>query len=90
MKKKLEDMGYSVNQYVYPPGTSFPEHSHGVDKIDGVLPGHFKMTLYGDSIILQAGDMLVVPKGVEHSAEVIGNESVVSLDVIKQEVNLNY
>jgi quercetin dioxygenase-like cupin family protein len=83
MQNKLEQMGYTVNQYIYPPGTCFPEHNHGIDKIDGVLSGKFKMTIYGQSIILQAGDMLVVPKGVVHSAEVVGNMSVVSLDAIR-------
>lgn len=31
----------------------------------------------------EAGDSLAVPKGVAHSAEVIGIDSVVSLDAIK-------
>lgn len=83
MKKILQDKGFQVTCYVYPPGTCFSEHSHAVDKIDGVLSGRFKMTMHGQSIILQAGDTLVVPKGVAHSAEVVGNEPVVSLDAIK-------
>ena len=83
MRKKLTALGYSVNRYIYPPGTFFPDHSHRVDKIDGVLSGQFKMTMQGQSFILQAGDCLAVPRGVTHSAEVIGNEAVVSLDAIK-------
>ena len=83
MKKKLRDKGYLVSCYVYPPGTIFSEHTHSVHKIDGVLSGRFKMTMYGQSIVLQAGDSLVVPKNVAHSAEVIGDEAVVSLDAIK-------
>ena len=83
MRKKLEDMGYSVNCYVYPPGTVFPAHTHGVHKIDGVLSGRFLMRMEGESIVLQEGDMLVVPRGVVHSAEVVGDQSVVSLDAIK-------
>lgn len=83
MRQLLEAKGYQVNAYVYPPGTCFPEHSHNVDKIDGVLSGRFKMNLYGQSVILQAGDTLAVPKGVIHSAEVLGEEPVISLDAIK-------
>jgi quercetin dioxygenase-like cupin family protein len=83
MKNFLQDKGYSVNQYHYPPGTCFPAHTHDVDKIDGVLSGRFKMTMYGQSINLQAGDMLIVPRGTVHSAEVIGNDAVLSLDAIK-------
>jgi quercetin dioxygenase-like cupin family protein len=83
MREKLELLGYSVSRYVYPPGTLFPDHTHDVDKIDGVLSGQFKMTIEGQSVVLTAGDMLVVPHGVVHSAEVLGNEPVISLDAIK-------
>ena len=79
MKNILQDKGYQVTRYVYPPGTCFPDHSHSVDKIDGVLSGRFKMTMQGHSVVLEAGDTLVVPTGVVHSAEVVGDDSVVSL-----------
>ena len=84
MRAKLESRGYQVNRYVYPPGTYFPNHSHEVDKLDGVLSGQFKMTMYDNSLILRAGDCLEVPRGVVHSAEVIGAEPVVSLDAVKR------
>jgi len=83
MRRKMEGLGCTVTQYTYPPGTYFPEHTHGVDKIDGILSGRFKMTMLGETVILEAGDMLAVPKGTPHSAEVIGDEPVVSLDGIK-------
>lgn len=83
MRAKLEGRGYHVSRYFYPPGTYFPDHSHGMDKIDGVLSGQFKMTMHGQSVILAAGDCLAVPCGVVHSAEVVGNEPVVSLDAVK-------
>ncbi len=83
MQIKLEQRGYHVTRYVYPPGTYFPEHTHNVDKIDGVLSGQFRMTMGGQSTILQAGDCLAVPKGAVHSAEVVGAEPVISLDAIK-------
>ena len=83
MRKKLADKGYHVTRYVYPPGTCFPDHSHHEDKIDAVLSGRFKMVMDGKSIILEAGDNLIVPKGKVHSAEVIGDEAVVSLDAVR-------
>jgi quercetin dioxygenase-like cupin family protein len=83
MRRKLEDRGYRVSKYVYPPGTYFPEHDHGVDKIDGVLAGRFRMSMNGGSVVLEAGDLLVVPKHVFHAAEVVGDEAVVSLDAVK-------
>lgn len=82
MRAKLETRGYRVSRYVYPPGTYFPNHSHEVDKIDGVLSGQFKMIMNGQSLVLTAGDCLAVPRGVVHSAEVMGTEEVVSLDAV--------
>jgi mannose-6-phosphate isomerase-like protein (cupin superfamily) len=84
LRDKLQAQGYEVTRYVYPPGTAFPSHAHDVDKIDAVLSGRFRMTMYGKSAILEAGDCLRVPKGAVHSAEVVGQEPVVSLDAVKR------
>ncbi len=82
-RDKLLALGYDVFRYVYPPGTYFPDHTHEVDKIDAILSGRFQMSIEGKTIILGAGDYLFVPKATVHSAEVIGNEPVVSLDAVK-------
>jgi len=83
MRAKLEARGYRVQRYNYAPGTYFPEHTHGVDKIDGVLSGRFRMAMGGIEVVLEAGDCLAVPAGAVHSAEVVGKESVISLDAVK-------
>ena len=62
LREKLERKGYHVSRYVYPPGTYFADHTHGVDKIDAVVSGRFRLTLEGESVILEAtflGDRLV-------------------------------
>jgi quercetin dioxygenase-like cupin family protein len=84
MRLKLERMGYSVSRYTYASGTYFSPHTHGVDKIDGVLAGRFRMGMQEGTVILEAGDMLEVPRGVLHSAEVVGDEDVVSLDAVRR------
>ena len=83
LRRKLEQLGYDVSRYVYPPGTYFPEHSHAIDKMDAVLSGRFRMVVEGREVILEAGDVLAVPSGTVHSAEVVGDEAVVSLDATK-------
>lgn len=83
MRKKLERRGYSVTRYIYPPGTYFPDHTHEVDKIDAVLAGQFMVRMEGESVILKAGDALAVPRDALHRAEVVGSESVVSLDAVR-------
>lgn len=83
LREKLEESGYRVSRYVYPPGTEFPEHTHEVDKIDAVVSGRFRVTLEGEEVVLGPGDRVKVPSGTEHTAEVVGDEPVVSLDAAR-------
>lgn len=83
LRELLEDRGYRVSRYVYPPGTEFPEHTHDVDKIDAVVSGRFRVTLEGEEVVLGPGDRVVVPSGTEHTAAVVGDEPVVSLDAAR-------
>ena len=83
LRRKLEERGYSVNCYTYSPGTTFPTHTHAVDKIDAVLSGRFRISMGKDAVVLEPGDFVYVPKGAAHSAEVVGEEPVVSLDGVR-------
>ncbi len=85
MQKKLESFGYYANAYTYTPGTRFAAHTHGVDKIDGVLSGRFRVQMQGREVILEAGDLVWVPQGTLHSAEVIGADPVVTLDAVRRD-----
>ena len=84
LRKKLEAQGYSVSRYVYPPGTHFPEHTHAVDKIDAVIAGQFELFVDGTRHTLGPGDSIAIPRGVPHTATVVGDEPVVSLDAVKR------
>jgi quercetin dioxygenase-like cupin family protein len=83
MRKRLEDEGYDVSRYVYPPGTYFPEHTHGVDKKDSVLRGRLKIGAEGKEYVLEAGAVIEIPAGTPHTAEVVGGEAVVSFDATR-------
>lgn len=83
MRRKLEALGYRASRWVYSPGTVFDTHTHDVDKIDGVLSGRFKLTMFGEDVILGPGDAIRVPRGAAHRAEVVGSEPVVSLDAVR-------
>jgi len=83
LRRKLEAQGYSVTRYVYPPGTHFPEHTHAVDKVDAVVAGRFELIVAGTRMILCPGDWIAVPRGVPHTATVVGEAPVVSLDAVK-------
>jgi quercetin dioxygenase-like cupin family protein len=80
----LNNLGYTCARYIYPAGTCFPDHQHDVDKIDAILQGTFKITMNGQSFTLRPGSYVVVPKKTIHSAEVIGMETVISIDAVKR------
>ena len=85
LRRKLESSGYSVARYVYPPGTVFPDHKHGVDKVDAVVSGKFRLIIGGHLAMLGPGEWVDVPRGVTHNAAVIGEEPVVSLDAVRRD-----
>jgi quercetin dioxygenase-like cupin family protein len=80
MMRLLEFEGYDVLVYTYRPGTVFPEHEHAHPKCDGVVSGVLRVTVGETSWDLGPGDRIYVPAGTRHSAAVVGNETVVSLD----------
>jgi len=84
LRRRLEAEGYSVARYEYPQHTQFPDHSHSLDKKDAVLSGRFMIRAEGREFVLGPGDALAVPAGTIHSATVIGNDPVVSLDGSKR------
>ena len=84
LRRKLETMDYTVARYVYSPGTHFSEHTHAFDKADAVVSGRFRIELSGEVVDLGPGDWIAVPRGVKHSATVLGDEPVISLDGVRR------
>jgi quercetin dioxygenase-like cupin family protein len=83
LRRKLEDDGYMVARYTYSPGTTFPDHVHDVNKIDAVISGQFRLVSAGHLVVLGPGQWVEVPRGVNHSAAVVGDAPVVSFDAVK-------
>lgn len=83
VRHRLEALGYTVSRYTYGPGTRFPDHTHGVDKIDAVLAGQFRLTIGREEALLGPGDWIEVPRGAVHSATVVGHDPVISLDAVR-------
>ncbi|VDK40055.1 unnamed protein product [Taenia asiatica] len=76
LKEKLEKEGFTVIPYTFSPGTVFPDHTHVVDKKDGITAGKFSFTMHGKTVILSAGDTIFVPKNTVHASHVVGDEDV--------------
>ena len=76
----LESEGYEVASYAYREGTVFSPHEHSQDKCDGVVQGVLRIVVGGETFDLGPGDRLYLPAGTRHSAQVVGNVTVLSLD----------
>ena len=55
----------------FPKGAKVPTHAHESEQITNVLDGVLKFLIDGNEIIVRAGETLVIPSNVEHSAEAL-------------------
>ena len=65
-----------VVNYIYDPGLEFEEHSHPQEQVTIVQSGRLLLTIAGEKVELQAGDICSVFPNVSHSSLVIGDEQV--------------
>jgi quercetin dioxygenase-like cupin family protein len=63
------------------PGHTPNPHSHPHEQIVYILSGRVRFVVGEEEVTVGAGEMLVVPPGVEHWAETVGDEPVVDLSV---------
>ena len=60
-------------------GSVVPTHSHPNEQISYILSGALEMIAQGVTHIIRAGDVLVIPGGVPHSARAL--EDTINLDL---------
>lgn len=48
-------------------GSTFPEHSHPHEQIATIQQGRFQLTINGETKILEAGIVAVIPSNAKHS-----------------------
>jgi quercetin dioxygenase-like cupin family protein len=63
------------------PGHEPYPHSHRHEQIVYVLAGEMRFTVGDEKASVGPGDMLVIPPGVEHWAEVIGDVPALDLSI---------
>ena len=63
------------------PGHTARPHSHIFEQIVYVLEGELLFVVGDEEAVLHAGDMLVVPPGVEHWAQTLGDTPALDLSV---------
>ena len=62
------------------PGAILPVHNHPHEQGGVILSGQLTLTIDGETQVLSAGDMYLVPGGVEHNG-VAGLEGCVAVDI---------
>jgi diguanylate cyclase (GGDEF)-like protein len=78
--RKLSVWGYDTHPRTYNPGEYAADKRIQLDTIDAIIQGQLKVSLEGESQILNPGDCLFIPKGLVTSAEVIGDKPVICLE----------
>ncbi len=63
------------------PGHAPYPHSHPHEQIVYILSGRARFHVGDEEAVVGPGDMLVVPSGVEHWAEAVGDEAVLDLSL---------
>jgi mannose-6-phosphate isomerase-like protein (cupin superfamily) len=72
----------AIDLLSFQDGAAVPPHVHAESaEFLYVLEGRAEMTIAGQVVVIQKGDALRVPAGVEHSAKVIGSLQAVQVYV---------
>ncbi|NGQ93974.1 cupin domain-containing protein [Brevibacillus sp. SYP-B805] len=80
-RKAFSGEGATLALHVLQPGHEPKPHSHAYEQIVYILSGKVNFHVADQTVLLEAGGLLVVPPNVEHYAEVIGDEPVYNLDI---------
>jgi quercetin dioxygenase-like cupin family protein len=47
-------------------GAALPEHAHPHEQVTNIIRGRFEMTLDGETRMIEAGSVVVIPSGAKH------------------------
>lgn len=68
------EMGVNLIRWVHP--TTLPSHAHNdAEQAVVMLKGSIRLTVGDQVMVLADGDVVIIPRGVEHSGESIDGES---------------
>lgn len=68
------EMGVNLIRWVHP--TTLPSHAHNdAEQAMVMLRGSIRLTVGDQDMVLADGDVVIIPRGVEHSGESIQGEA---------------
>jgi mannose-6-phosphate isomerase-like protein (cupin superfamily) len=82
LQGKLTSLGYDLLPLVDPHGALVSPRVHPLDRADAVIAGLLKVTVEGESAILIAGDIVLIPGGAVRRVEPIGTSPVLCVEAV--------
>jgi quercetin dioxygenase-like cupin family protein len=79
IRARLEQEGLRPYRFELVPGDLYGDHAHPEAEIRWVVSGRMRIQVDREEIILDPGDRLDLAANVVHSADVFGEEVVVTL-----------
>jgi quercetin dioxygenase-like cupin family protein len=79
IRARLEQEGLRPYRFDMIPGDCYGDHSHPEAEIRWVVSGRMRVLMDHEELILEPGDRLDLVANVVHSADVFGEEVVVTL-----------
>jgi mannose-6-phosphate isomerase-like protein (cupin superfamily) len=71
--------GYSCGSFVDPPGRRWEDFVHDCNELVTVIEGRLEMVVSGETVTLEPGDEVFIPKGALHSVRNIHHDTTVWL-----------
>ena len=69
----------NVMHWNFEDKVSLPEHKHEAEQFGYIIKGGFKVTIGGQTELLQAGDFYFVPSNTLHSFESVGETEAIDV-----------
>ncbi len=60
-------------------GSTLPEHHHVHEQVTNIVSGELEMTVGGETKVCKAGDVVVIPSDVPHSARALTDCRVIDV-----------
>ncbi len=77
--KMIHTDNLTVAHFQIDKGSILPEHHHVHEQVTNVIRGELEMTMAGNTRVCRAGDVVVIPSGVPHSARALTDCTVVDV-----------
>ena len=84
LQEKLKGLGYDPLPRSNPAGAIVSARVHGRERADAVIAGLLKVSIDDESVILTAGDIVVVPAGAARRIEPVGSAPVLCIEAVSR------